>query len=131
MEVSVCDASTCKHNRYHKSSCSSLILFFPETGVCLLLFIAHTLFCLSDLQERLETAQVTAIVDQNSDGVAESACVLLDNLNNPEGLVWLNGSIYVATVTTVARYDNADSAALKNCTVWADLLSLPAWVRNN
>jgi glucose/arabinose dehydrogenase len=56
---------------------------------------------------------VTAIV--NSTGTPR-ACTLLRGLNNPEGLVYTNGSLFIGQVTNVTRYDGVNAAALANCT---------------
>lgn len=56
---------------------------------------------------------VTAIV--NSTGTPK-ACTLIKNLNNPEGLVYINGSLFIGQVTNVTRYDHVNAAALANCT---------------
>lgn len=56
---------------------------------------------------------VTAIV--NSTGTPR-VCTLISGLNNPEGLVYTNGSLFIGQVTNVTRYDNVNAAAIANCT---------------
>lgn len=43
---------------------------------------------------------------------------VLTGLDAPNGVAWRNGSLYVAEVTRITRYDNADSHVL-NSTVRA------------
>ncbi|CAL8468342.1 g7882 [Coccomyxa elongata] len=51
-------------------------------------------------------------LDSNGDGVAEQTVALLSGLNQPNGIAWHKGSLYVAEVSQVTRYDNADASVL-------------------
>jgi glucose/arabinose dehydrogenase len=53
-------------------------------------------------------SSVYALVDRNHDGVAEEMHVIASGLNTPNGVAWKNGSLYVAEVSRVLRFDNID-----------------------
>ena len=55
--------------------------------------------------------QVTALVDEMSNGTVV-AKTILSKQNFPLGIAWYNGSLYVATLEAVSRYDNVDQYAL-------------------
>jgi hypothetical protein len=61
--------------------------------------------------------QITALVDTDFDGVAESSCTLLTGLQNPNGIVWHRGALYVAETEKLSRFDGIDFAVLNNCNV--------------
>lgn len=69
----------------------------------------------------LFTLQITALIDLDSDGFAESTCALLQGLENPNGIVWHNGSLYVQETPRLTRYDGIDFAVRNNCNVSAAL----------
>jgi hypothetical protein len=58
--------------------------------------------------------QVYALVDFESDGVADKLVTVLSGLDQPNGVAWRNGALYVAEVGRVTRYDNADWYVLNN-----------------
>lgn len=64
---------------------------------------------LSDLPR---TVQVYAVIDRNSDGIADSVVTVVSNLPAPLGLAYANGSLWVATTPTIYRFDNVDELAL-------------------
>lgn len=51
---------------------------------------------------------VYAVVDENKDGFAEKVYTIATNLNMPNGVAFKNGSLYVATVDKIYRYDNIE-----------------------
>lgn len=53
-------------------------------------------------------------MDDNSDGKAERIVTILSGLVQPNGVAWRNGALYVAEVSRVTRYDNADWYVLNN-----------------
>lgn len=56
---------------------------------------------------------VYAIVDQNKDQKADEVIVVAKGLNSPNGVAFRDGSLYVAEISRVLRYDNIE-ANLKN-----------------
>ena len=58
------------------------------------------------------TVQVYAVIDRDSDGVADSVVTVISNLPGPLGLAYANGSLWVATTPTIYRFDNVDELAL-------------------
>ena len=52
------------------------------------------------------------MIDDDSDGVADRVNTVLKRLFVPNGIAYRNGSLYVATVTDVLRYDDVDRLAL-------------------
>jgi glucose/arabinose dehydrogenase len=53
--------------------------------------------------------KVYAIVDVNQDGKADSVFVIDEKLTMPCGVAFRNGSLYVAEVSRILRYDNIES----------------------
>src|ERR1041385_1894291 len=53
--------------------------------------------------------KVYAIVDTNHDGHADKVFTIANGLNMPNGVALRNGSLYVAEVNRVLRYDNIES----------------------
>ncbi len=53
-------------------------------------------------------SSVYAVVDRNHDGVAEEMHVIASGLSSPNGVAWKDGSLYVAEVSRVLRFDNID-----------------------
>ena len=51
---------------------------------------------------------VHAVIDRNDDHVADTVITILSGLNAPNGVAWRNGSLYVAEVNRVTRYDDID-----------------------
>lgn len=52
--------------------------------------------------------KVWAIVDRDGDGEAEERHVIAEGLRMPNGVAWRNGSLYVAEVSRILRYDGID-----------------------
>ena len=57
--------------------------------------------------------RVYAILDHNQDARADVTIVIADGLNMPNGVAFKDGSLYVAEVNRVLRYDNIETR-LKN-----------------
>lgn len=53
--------------------------------------------------------KVYAVRDENKDGVADKVYVLASGLNMPCGVAFRKGSLYVAEVNRILRYDNIES----------------------
>lgn len=53
--------------------------------------------------------KVYAIVDENQDGRADSVLVIDEKLNMPCGVAFRNGSLYVAEVNRIIRYDDIEN----------------------
>lgn len=58
-------------------------------------------------------SRVYAILDHNQDARADATIVIADGLNMPNGVAFRDGSLYVAEVNRVLRYDNIETR-LKN-----------------
>lgn len=52
--------------------------------------------------------KVYAVVDANKDGVAEKRYVLAEGLNQPNGVAFRKGSLYVAEISRILRFDNIE-----------------------
>lgn len=59
---------------------------------------------------------VNALVDEQSNGTVVVKTIL-SNQNNPMGIAWYNGSLFVATIDAVSRYDDVDQYALSGQTL--------------
>ena len=57
--------------------------------------------------------EVYAVVDKNKDNKADEVITIVQGLNMPNGVAFMDGSLYVAEVSRVIRYDNIESR-LKN-----------------
>jgi glucose/arabinose dehydrogenase len=55
-----------------------------------------------------EKGSVHAVVDRDRDGRADQVFRIASGLNMPSGLAWRDGSLYVAEVSRVLRYDGID-----------------------
>jgi glucose/arabinose dehydrogenase len=53
--------------------------------------------------------QVYAVLDTNKDGKADEVKVIAAGLTQPSGLAFRNGSLYVAAVTQILRYDDIEN----------------------
>jgi glucose/arabinose dehydrogenase len=51
---------------------------------------------------------VYAVVDNNKDGKADRVFKIAEGLNMPNGVAFKNGSLYVAEVSRILRYDNIE-----------------------
>jgi glucose/arabinose dehydrogenase len=56
-----------------------------------------------------ESGRVYALVDSNGDQEADRVVTIADNLSLPNGVAYRNGSLYVAEVNRVIRFDNIAS----------------------
>ena len=50
--------------------------------------------------------KVYAVQDSNNDGVAEQRYIIADNLNMPNGVAFKDGSLYVADINRILRFDH-------------------------
>ena len=57
--------------------------------------------------------KVYAILDRNNDSKADQVLVLAEGLDSPNGVAFRNGSLYVAEISRIIRYDNIE-ARLEN-----------------
>ncbi|MHB8102657.1 MAG: PQQ-dependent sugar dehydrogenase [Methanosarcina sp.] len=60
-----------------------------------------------------DAGKVYAVLDRNNDSKADEVFVLAEGLDMPNGVAFRNGSLYVAEVSRVLRYDNIE-ATLEN-----------------
>lgn len=57
-------------------------------------------------------SHVYALIDEDGDGVVDQVHTVIDDKLTPNGIAWRDGSLYVAQVDKVWRYDDADKRAL-------------------
>ncbi|MBY0547158.1 MAG: PQQ-dependent sugar dehydrogenase [Candidatus Obscuribacterales bacterium] len=57
--------------------------------------------------------KVYAIPDADKDGKGDSVITLLNGLNDPNGVEFHNGSLYVGEINRITRYDNIDAQLTK------------------
>ncbi len=55
------------------------------------------------------TGKVYAIRDENNDGKADKVYTVAKGLNTPNGVAFKDGSLYIATISTIYRLDNIES----------------------
>lgn len=55
-----------------------------------------------------DSGKVYAVLDRNNDSKADDVLVLAENLDMPNGVAFKNGSLYVAEVSRVLRYDGIE-----------------------
>lgn len=55
-----------------------------------------------------EEGKVYAVTDTNGDGKADEVIIIAEGLNEPNGVAFSNGSLYVAEATRVIRYDGIE-----------------------
>jgi len=55
-----------------------------------------------------DAGKVYAVLDRNNDNKADDVLVLAQGLDMPNGIAFKNGSLYVAEVSRVIRYDNIE-----------------------
>jgi glucose/arabinose dehydrogenase len=60
-----------------------------------------------------DAGKVYAVLDRNNDSKADDVIVLAQGLDSPNGVAFRNGSLYVAEISRVIRYDNVE-AELQN-----------------
>lgn len=56
-----------------------------------------------------EKGVVYAVVDTNNDHKADKVYVIAENLNSPNGVAFKNGSLYVAEINRVIRFDSIEN----------------------
>ena len=52
--------------------------------------------------------RIYAVVDKDKDGVAEEKYTIAQKLNSPNGIVFKDGSLYVAEISRITRYDDIE-----------------------
>ncbi len=52
---------------------------------------------------------VYAVVDENKDGIADKVYTVASGLNTPNGVAFKNGSLYIATVSSILKIANVES----------------------
>ena len=57
-----------------------------------------------------DAGKVYAVLDRNNDSKADDVIVLAQGLDMPNGVAFRNGSLYVAEVSRVIRYDNIETS---------------------
>lgn len=62
--------------------------------------------------------------------MADLTLPLLSGLNQPNGVAWHNGSLYVAEVSRITRYDDVDASVMANkvCPAVHRLSLLCMWI---
>lgn len=53
--------------------------------------------------------KVYAVVDNNKDGIGDKVYTIAKGLNSPNGVAFKNGSLYIATISTILRLDSIES----------------------
>ncbi len=56
-----------------------------------------------------DAGKVYAVLDRNNDSKADDVLVLAEGLNMPNGVAFRNGSLYVAEISRILRYDDIES----------------------
>lgn len=56
-----------------------------------------------------DSSKVYAVVDQDKDGKADSVYVIASGLHMPNGVAFRNGSLFVAEVSRITRYDDIEN----------------------
>ena len=54
--------------------------------------------------------KVYAVVDENKDGHADKVYTIAKGLESPNGVAFKDGSLYVATISSVLRFDNIEAS---------------------
>jgi glucose/arabinose dehydrogenase len=54
-------------------------------------------------------SEVYALIDENKDFKADKVLTIASGLNSPNGVAFTNGSLYVAEINRVLRYDNIEA----------------------
>ena len=57
---------------------------------------------------------MSALGDVDGDGKADWLTPVLEGWATPNGIAWHNGSLFVATISSIYRLDDIDSYALAN-----------------
>jgi glucose/arabinose dehydrogenase len=53
--------------------------------------------------------KVYAVIDENKDGKADKVYIVASGLNTPNGVAFKNGSLFIATISSILRIDNIES----------------------
>lgn len=53
--------------------------------------------------------KVYAVVDENKDGVGDKVYIVAQGLQSPNGVAFKDGSLFIATISTILRLDNIES----------------------
>ncbi len=53
--------------------------------------------------------KVYAVVDENKDGIADKVYTVASGLNSPNGVAFKDGSLYIATISTILRLDSIEA----------------------
>ena len=53
--------------------------------------------------------KVFALVDENKDGRADKVYTIASGLNSPNGVAFKNGSLYIATISSIVRLDSIEN----------------------
>ena len=61
-----------------------------------------------------KAGKVYAVVDQDLDGSADKSFTIAEDLNMPNGVAFKNGSLYVAEVNRILRYDGVEKRLGEN-----------------
>jgi glucose/arabinose dehydrogenase len=61
------------------------------------------------LGSRTNKYSVHAVVDRNKDNKADEVIKIADGLDSPDGVAFHDGSLYVAEMTRIIRFDNIDA----------------------
>ncbi|GMH39797.1 hypothetical protein BSKO_07695 [Bryopsis sp. KO-2023] len=57
-------------------------------------------------------SHVYALIDEDGDGVADQVHTVIDDKDTPNGIAWRKGSLFVAQIDKIWRYDDVDEKAL-------------------
>lgn len=63
-----------------------------------------------------KAGKVYALADRNGDGVADQTLKLAENLFMPNGVAYFNGSLYVAEINRISRFDQMADPSKSNLT---------------
>lgn len=53
------------------------------------------------------------MIDDDGDGVADHVHTVIDDKETPNGIAWRKGSLFVAQIGQIWRYDDVDRQAIK------------------
>lgn len=54
--------------------------------------------------------KVYAVSDRNNDSIADAVVVIASGLNSPNGVAYMNGSLYVAEINRILRFDRIETS---------------------
>ena len=81
--------------------------------LCITLLVGVQMYRIcTSFQHSHRTLQVYAVVDRDGTRQNVSSSRILSGLNSPNGVAYQDGSLWVAEITNVTRYDNVDTAVL-------------------